>query len=312
MLEIRYAPLFRFLSLFGILTFWGMAFIGWMAYQDEGVTMGLVLMGPLFGVGLYWLLALATAPQKVVFAAATLTLHRWIGTKTIPYETITAVTQSYPFITLHTDQGAVRLHKLYANDDARLMRAFETHIPAAQQARAARLNSSFPIILKGKVVVPWITLLIGIVMLVVGVIAVWNGVTQAVPVEAPLGMILFGLISAPFGLLFVYLVLWTYPRRTIFTAEQMIEQFLLRTHIQPMSHIAGFDMGHEIRTVRSIPRRLYTITFVYQNGSTYQWIPNEFYFPMDYVDNAAANLTTDLTEQLRHAYLGDKMTKNGE
>jgi hypothetical protein len=28
---------------------------------------------------------------------------------------------------------------------------------------------------------------------------------------------------------------------------------------------------------------------------------------MDYVDNAAANLTTDLTEQLRHAYLDDKV-----
>lgn len=269
--------------------------------------MGLVLLGPLLGVGLYWLLALATAPQKVAFAAASLTIHRWIGTKTIPYQTITAVTQSYPFITLHTDQGTIRLHKLYANDDARLMRALETYVPAAQQARAARLSTPFPIILKGKIATPLITLAIGIVMLVVGVMAVWNGFIQSVPVEAPLGMILFGLISAPFGLLFVYLVLWTYPHHTIFTAEQMTEQFLFRTHTQPMHRITGFDMGYEIRTVRSIPRHLYHITFVYEDGSTYKWAPNEFYFPMDYVDSAAANLATDLTAQLHHAYLGEKV-----
>jgi hypothetical protein len=308
MTEIRYAPLFRFFSLFASLTFWGLALIGWLAYRQEGETMGLILMGPLLGVGLYWLFALATAPQKVEFAAASLTIHRWIGTKTIPYTTITAVTQSYPFITLHTEQGPIRLHKLYANDDARLMRAFETHVPAAQQARAARLIHPFPLVLKGKILVPFITFFMGAGLLAFGFIAIWNGITQSVPVEAPLGMILFGLISAPFGLLFIYLVLWTWPYRTVFAATQMTERFLLHTHTQLMQFIVDFDMGYEIRTVRSIPRRLYHITFVYQDGSTYQWTPNEFYFPMDYVDNAAANLTTDLTEQLRHAYLDDRVT----
>ncbi|MBK9049664.1 MAG: hypothetical protein IPL78_01715 [Chloroflexi bacterium] len=309
MTEIRYAPLFRFFSLFASLTFGGLALIGWLAYRQEGETMGLILMWPLLGVGLYWLLALATSPQKVEFAAASLTIHRWVGTKTIPYTTITAVTQSYPFITLHTVQGTIRLHKLYANDDARLMRAFETHIPAAQQARAARLTHPLPLVLKGKILVPFITFFMGAGLLAFGLIAIWNGITRSIPVEAPLGMILFGLISAPFGLLFIYLVLWTWPYRTVFTATQMTERFLLHTHTQPMQFIVDFDMGYEIRTVRSIPRRLYHITFVYQDGSTYQWTPNEFYFPMDYVDNAAANLTTDLTAQLRHAYLDDKVTE---
>lgn len=270
--------------------------------------MGLVLLGPLLGVGLYWLLALATAPQKVAFAAASLTIHRWIGSKTIPYEIITAVTQSYPFITLHTSQGATRLHKLFANDDARLMQAFETYVPAAQQARAARLTHPFPIILKGKIVAPLITFLMGAGLLAFGLMAVWNGITHSIPVETPTFMLLFGLMSAAFGLLFVYLVLWTWPYRTVFTATQMTEQFLFRTHTQPMHRITGFDMGYEIRTVRSIPRHLYHITFVYEDGSTHKWSPNEFYFPMDYVDSAAANLATDLTAQLRHAYLGNKVT----
>ena len=309
MTEIRYAPLFRFFSLFASLTFGGLAFIGWMAYRQEGAAIGVVVMGPLLGVGLYWLFALATSPQKVEFAAASLTIHRWVGTKTIPYAAITAVTQSYPFITLHTEQGTIRLHKLFANDDARLMQAFETYVPAAQQARAARLMHPLPLVLKGKILIPLITFFIGAGLLAFGFMAIWNGITRSIPVEAPLFMLLFGLISGALGLLFVYLVLWTYPYRTIFTATQMTERFLLHTHTQPMHSIAGFAMGHEIRTVRNIPRRLYHITFVYQDGSTYQWTPNAFYFPMDYVDNAAANLTTDLTEQLRHAYLGDKVTR---
>lgn len=307
MLEIRYAPLFRFFSLFGILTFWGLAFISWMAYQYEGATMGLVLLGPLLGVGLYWLLALATAPQKVAFAAAALTIHRWTGNKTIPYEIITTITQSYPFITLHTVQGTIRLHKLYANDDARLMRALETYVPAAQQARAARLTHPFPIILKGKIVAPLITFLMGAGLLAFGLMAVWNGITHSIPVETPTFMLLFGLMSAAFGLLFVYLVLWTYPYRTIFTTEQMTQQFILHTLVQPMQGVVRFETGHEIRAVRGVSRRVYSITFTYQDDTTYRWIPNEFYFPMDYVDNAAANLATDLTAQLRHAYLGEKV-----
>lgn len=269
--------------------------------------MGLVLLGPLLGVGLYWLLALATAPQKVEFAAASLTIHRWIGSKTIPYEMITAVTQSYPFITLHTVQGTIRLHKLYANDDARLMRAFETYVPAAQQARATRLTHPFPIILKGKIVAPLITFLMGAGLLAFGLMAVWNGITHSIPVETPTFMLLFGLMSAAFGLLFVYLVLWTYPYRTIFTTEQMAQQFILHTLVQPMQGVVRFETGHEIRTVRGVSRRVYSITFIYQDGTTYRWIPNEFYFPMDYVDNAAANLATDLTAQLRHAYLSEKV-----
>lgn len=305
MTEIRYAPHFRFLSIFGVLTFGGIAFIGWMAYRVEGFQFGLVIMVPILVVGLYWLIALALAPQSVRFEAVHLTIRRWIGTKIIPYDEVLSVSQSYPFISIKTQIGTVRLHKLFANDDAKLINALEKYVPALIQARTQRLAGNFPIILKGKLVATLFTALNGIILLVFGIGTFWYAATglSESDTDQQIFLFLMGLASAGLGILFIYMLLWTYPYRTTFTPNQMTQQFLLRATVQPMNGVVNFQSGYEVRTIRGRQRQVYHIAFIYANGNTFKWIPEEFYFPIDYVDAAAANLVTDLTEQLHRAYL---------
>jgi hypothetical protein len=199
----------------------------------------------------------------------------------------------------------LHLYKLFANDDARIIQALETYVPAAREAHIRRLAVGLPIILTGKAAIPIVTALMGLILLAFGLAAFAYAVLNPAELDTfqRIFMPIIGLVSAASGLLFLYLLLWTYPRRTVFTAGQMTQHFLLHTLIQPMSDVIDFQPGHEIRTVRGIPRQLYTITFNYANGESFKWIPDEFYFPMDYVDAAAAYQAADLTEQLRCAYL---------
>jgi hypothetical protein len=284
-----------------------MAFMGWLAYRLEDVNAGLALAGPLAGVGLAWLWALSAAPQWVRFGPTSLTLRRWWKTTCLTYAEITAFTRSYPFITLHTADRRVRLYKLHANDDARLLQALEQVVPIAQQFREQRLLAEFPIVLQGKVGAPLLTALIGLGLLTFGSVTIWWtwAGTAISNLTASLCSGLVGLFCATFGLLFLYLTMWTYPRRVVFTSEQMTQHFLLHTNVQPMTGVTTFQPGYELRSVRGVARKLYAITFVYDNGDSFHWIPREFYFPIDYLDVVEAQLAQDLTKQLSRAYLGE-------
>lgn len=305
MTEIRASRWFRTFSIPGILVFWGMAFIGWMAYTQEGDNFGRVMMGPTLAIGVYWLLALATAPAALQFGPDALTIRRWLGRKRVAYAEITAVSQTYAFIHIRTTTGAVRLHKLYANDDARFFAALEQHVPVGQQARTGRLQADFPLVITEKRTAVFFTVLIGLVLSGFGGMAIWFALTDPASLgdSSPWFAIGFGLLSLAFGLLFLYLVLWNYPRRTTFTANRMTRRFLLRTEKQPMQDVIAFTPGVETRTVRGVPRQLFHIAFTYKDGRSYQWIPGEFSFPVDYVDAYEANRVQELSAQLRRLYL---------
>jgi hypothetical protein len=104
------------------------------------------------------------------------------------------------------------------------------------------------------------------------------------------------------GVLLLSLVMWTYPYRTSFTDHEMTQHFLVRSIVQPMQGLADIQSGYEMRVSRGISRQVYFISFQYVNGETFRWTPNEFSFPIDYVDAEAAGLVSDLEEQLLHAY----------
>lgn len=303
--KIRYAAFFRALSLFGVFTLGGLAGLGWLAYALEGFELGFWLVWPLLGIGLYWLLALALAPQEVAFFTDRLTLRRWVGVHTILYDQIKGVSQSSAFITLTTHQGRVHLHKLFANDDAKLFLAFETYVPVARQARAHRLRGKLPITFQGKLAAPIFTSTAGLVLLAVGVSVGWYAFLQPTPANwvEGIAMLIFGLLSASLGALFLYLVLWTYPRRTIFTTTHLTQYFLVRTSVQPLTGLVAVQPGYKTQMVRGIPRRLYHIQFIYQDGTEYIWVPNAFQFPIDYLEAVEANLVNEWVGRLRQAYL---------
>ncbi len=307
--DLHYAPAFRRWSLLSVLFLGMMAFVGWQAYWLEDVSTGLALGVLLVSVGLVWLWALSAAPQWVRFGPSSLTLRRWWRTTCLTYAEITAVTRSYVFITLHTANRPVRLYKLYANDDARLLQALEQVVPVAQQSRAQRLLAEFPIVLQGKVGAAWLTALIGLGLMAFGSATIWwtwTGTGTAVQdLTASLCRGLIGLLCAAFGLLFLYLTLWTYPWRVVFTSDQRTQRFLLHTNVQPMTGVTAFQPGYELRTVRGVERKLYAITFVYDNGDSFHWIPSDFYFPIDYLDAVEAQRVQELTQQLSRAYLGE-------
>lgn len=305
-MEIRYAPLFRVLGLLAVMAFGGLAFIGWMAYRVERAALGLVVMWPCLLIGLYWLVALAAAPQTVRFDAEHLTIRRWLGRRTLTYANITAVHTSYALITLKTVSQTVRLHKLFANDDAILMQALETYVPVAQQARATRLARALPIVLTGRGwFAPLFTALSGLGLLAFGPVATSYALTSSAEPDVAQRLVVgaLGVLSIGLGLLCLYWVLWAFPHRTVFTTEAFTQYFLMRTTTQSMRAVVDFQLGYDVRPVRGIARRLYTITLVYGDGATFKWIPNEFYFPMDYPEAAAAHLAAELAEQLRRAYL---------
>jgi hypothetical protein len=303
--DLHYAPTFRRWSLFGVVFLGAMAFIGWLAYRLEGVSVGLALAGPLAGAGLAWLWALSAAPQWARFGPSSLTLRRWWNTTCLTYAEITAVTRSYAFITLHTADRRVRLYKLHANDDARLLQALEQVVPIAQQSREQRLLAEFPIVLHGRGGAVWLTALIGLGLMAFGSVAIWWtwAGTAVSNLTASLCSGLVGLLCAAYGLLFLYLTLWTYPGRVVFTSDQMTQHFLLHTNVQPMTGVTAFQPSYELRSVRGVRRKLYAVTFLYENGDSFRWIPNEFYFPIDYLDAVEAQLAQELTERLRRAYL---------
>lgn len=302
--DIRYAPALRYISLLGALTFLGIAVISWLAYRVEGAQFGLVLLWPMLGIGLGWLIALAAAPQSVRFGPDHLTVQRWLGLKKMPYTTITAVVQTWPFIMLRAGTHTLYLPQLFANDDAKLKQALEAHVPVAQQARAQRLARGLPIVLTGKIAAPLLMTLSGLGLLAFGVGS--GGYALFNPIEQQgldrIGLLLFSLVSVILGASLVYLLLWTYPYRTTFTLAYMTQHFLARTTTQPMQGVVGFQAGYTSRIMRGIPRRVYHITFTYANGTTFRWTPHEFSFPIDYVEAEAAGFVNELTDQLRRAY----------
>ncbi len=305
MVTIRQRPIVVYFSVFGIVVCLGTAAIGWIAYWVEGATVGLGLMIPALGIGLYWLLALATAPQSVAFRADRLVIHRWTATQTIAYGSLVAVSQTHRYITLKTQTQTVHLHRLFAATDTHLYQALETYVPVAQQARAQRLAATLPIVFRGRRIAAIATAIGGLMLLLGGgVIGVSPWLTGTrLPLFEGVLMGLFGFTSIALGGLLLYLVLWTYPHRTVFTADRITQHYLMHTIVQPLGQVVDIQLGYELRTMRGVSRRLYGITFICGNGDRVPWIPNQFDFPMDYVDAVAAAVASDLTAQLRHGYL---------
>ncbi|MDA0266863.1 MAG: hypothetical protein O3A14_07845 [Cyanobacteria bacterium] len=296
MVTIRQLPIVIYFSVLGIVVCLGTALIGGIAYWFEDATVGLGLMIPALGIGLYGLLALALAPQSVTFHADRLIIRRWTRTQTLPYGAIAALSQTHRAITLTTQTQTLRLHKLFAATDTQLYQAFETYVPIAQRARARRLASPLPIVFQARRVAAWANGFGGLMTVAGGVVV---GASPWLPgVELTLSegimMALFGLVSIAIGGLLLYLVLWTYPHRTVFTADHITQHFLTRTVVQPLEPVVDIQLGYASRTLRDVSRRLYQITFVCGNGDRLPWIPNEFDFPIDYVDAVAAVVATDL------------------
>lgn len=304
-LEIQYSPGMRRLSVLLIIFLFGFGGIGWQAFKLEGARFGLYAMLACLITGLYWLVVLGTAPQLVRFADGQLTVRRWLGVRTLRYAEIQAVQSGYGLIILRTRKGSIVLHKLHAQDDARILVALEHFVPAAQQAREERLSIGLPFVFRGRLGTATFTGLSGLMLMGVGIGALGYSLSGASRNDVSLRCFLpvFGLISTGLGALFIYLLLWTYPRRTIFTTQHMTQLFLLHTTVQPMVGVTAFEPGNTLRTVRGVPRRVHHITFRYNNGEEFRWAPGEFDFPVDYVDAAVVAQVNDLVEQLRRAYL---------
>jgi len=303
--DYRASSFFRAVSLFAVLTFWGLAGIGLAAWRLEGFQAGLLAAIPLAGVGLYWLFALAAAPHTVHFSPDRLSIQRWLGDTTILYADIRGVRESYPLITIQTQTGDVALHKLNANDDALLLRALETHVPALSEARARRLRKSFPIEIQSGLFAPLFSTASGSVLIGVGAGLGRYGLAGAggYPAEDWQFALLFGLGIASLGVFLLASVIGGYAKQTIFTAAQMTRVYLLRTSQQEMTGLTRIEIGHQIRTYRNIPRRIYTLTFHFEDREPFTWIPDEFAAGFTSIDAAAQNRVNDLAEMLRYAYL---------
>lgn len=308
MIEIRYS-LSRTLNFWGALGLLGLAGLNGGLYAEGGQGVNLGLMWLLLGLGLGWLLVLALLPRRVWFANEQLTLYFWLGTQTLPYTAITTVSQSYWFITLKTATNTLRIPRLLADADAHFIYALEKEIPVAQNARAQRLAQNLPLVFKGKIGTPIVFTIISFGLLGGGLGLLWQALTtlaQWANTSWSVGLLIAGVCLA-LGARLLYWVLWTFPYRTVFTAEDFTQYFLARTLVWPMAEVTAFQTGYEKRAFRFrhgvYRRRSYHITFRYANGLYFKWIPDEFGFPLNYGDAAASYRVVELAEQLRRVYL---------
>ncbi|MEM7117469.1 MAG: hypothetical protein AAF614_33865 [Chloroflexota bacterium] len=163
----------------------------------------------------------------------------------------------------------------------------------------------FPLVLKGNWVAPIFTFIASLFLFAFVVGAIEFGIRN--PIETgffyPILMGILAIFAFLAGALFLYLLFWNYPYRTIFTSCTMTQYYFLRTVEQPMDGIVSFTMDSETRLVRSVERKLYQIVFHYDSGDTFRWIPHEFDFPINYIDATTAATATRWLQHLRAAYL---------
>ncbi len=302
--EIRYQPLFRLINILGILVMFGMTFISWMAYTQEEVRWGLPTAVFMFLLGLLWLLALAATPIVVQFNQDHLVVRRWLGTSKMTYRDITAVQQSRPLITIISPEKTLRLYKLYANTDAKLMTALEKFVPVANAVQEKRLYPNLPFTFHSASTGA-VGILVGMFLLLGGGIAsIVFLVTETEAIE-PLQWVclpLFGLMSIGFGLMFLYMLVRQYPRRYRFTPSEISLHYLFHKTRHPVKGLQAVKIKEDPRTVRGVPRTVYQLELIYVDSSTLLLEPNGFGFPMDYIDAKEKQITAELATQIRHAY----------
>ena len=303
-LEIRYPPLFRFINILGILVMFTMVFISWMAYTQEEVDWALPTAVIMLLLGLFWLLALAATPIVVQFRQDHLQVRRWLGTSKMMYRDITGVRQSRPFIILKTTEKTLRLYKLYANTDAKLMTALEKFVPVANAAQEKRLYPTLPFTFNSASTGP-VGVFVGMFILLGGGIAAFAYLITDTESIEPLQWVcvpLFGLMSVGFGLMFLYMLAREYPRKYVFTPSEIRIHYLFHAARHPVQGLQAVTIKEDPRTVRGVPRTVYQLNFQYADGSIVMLEPNGFGFPMDYIDAKEKQITAELTTQIRHAY----------
>jgi hypothetical protein len=302
--EVRYPPLFRLLNVVGILILLFMAITGWLAYSQEEATLGLPIAVVMIGLSFLWLLAVAASPVVVQFGVEQLTVRRWLGTARLGYQDITAVRQSRAFITIVTPSRTLRLYKLYANSDAKLMTALEKYVHAAKAVQEKRLYPKLPFTFQNATTGA-VGIFVGMFLLLGGGIASFAYlITEPESIE-PLQWVcipFFGLMSTGFGLMFLYMLFRQYPRRYIFTPSEIRLRYLFHSESHPTRGLQTVEVKEDHRTVRGVPRTVYQLVFHYEDGSTFMLEPNGFAFPMDYIDAKEAQITAELATQIRHAH----------
>lgn len=302
--EIRYPPLFRLLNGAGILVLSGIAFVGWMAYRQEDVGWGLPAAVFMLALALFWLFALAASPQVVQFGQEHLIVRRWLGTARLAYQDISAVRQSRPFITLVTPDQTIRLYKLYANTDAKLMAALEEFVPVANADLEKRLYLALPFTFQSARTGA-IGIFIGMLLLLGGGIATFGFFVSETEIIEPwqwVCMPLFSLLSIGFGLMFLYMLVRNFPRKYVFTPSEIRLHYLFHTVRHPVRGLQAVQVKEDPRTVRGVPRTVYQLELEYTDELVVKLEPNGFGFPMDYIDAKAAQTTAELAAQIRNAY----------
>ena len=303
--EVRYHPAGRLLLLAAAIVLLLIAFIGGMAYRQEGFLFGLYLAGFFLLIGGYVCLALLLAPQSVQFLADRLILRRPLSRLTLPYEQISAVRQTRGLIILETRQQTIRLHKLLANTDAYLITALERHVPAGRRQQTQRRQPTFPYQLRSKRLGPLVLLVMGVgMMLFAGATAVYLfTTTEPIGLGQGLLMGLLVLVGAGFGLGTTIGFFWHFIWRYDFTAEAILLRRVLRTSRYPAHDIRQVHLVQETVTVRGIDRTVSGVLLTYGDGHELKLEPNRFSFPMDYTDTEEMARAADLAAQLRHLYL---------
>ncbi|PIQ23389.1 hypothetical protein COW36_15890 [bacterium (Candidatus Blackallbacteria) CG17_big_fil_post_rev_8_21_14_2_50_48_46] len=299
--DFEYSPLARLFAAFTASCFCGLAALGAIAFFFEQSQLGLWLALPFLGIGLYCFWALSQAPQSVRIAGDTLHVKSAFKVQTQAIENLFRLKQTLRWIVLEGIEGDIRLHKFYAQDDARLFYFLQAQIP--HLAPPSQQQGLFPFYYPGKIKSAIFTGLVGLLLGVFGGGSLVYALSALSSPSQKWISGIFGLMSLLFGVLFVYLTLYEFVYLTVFTAEGMTQKSLLRTRQEILSGLQGIRSDFEIRQVKGLDRRVYYLEFVFSDQRIFKWVPDEFSFPIDYIDAEAQGQIKQLKTQLEQLYL---------
>jgi hypothetical protein len=304
--EYRYPRFLQIVAAFCLVITLLLAFLSWLAFFVDGMTVALTLILLWLLMGAYWATTLATIPERVVFDATHLHVarfERWRQHVVMAYADIHTVRATPLGLLIRTTHQSLVLSSIHPNICAAIHGELEQRVPVAQAVYQARF-ATLPVILPAKRVAPLLSLCFGLFLILVAVGMVYQNVTS---VQSPseddwtLVIVLSALCLALGGGL-CYAVLCHYVWRYTFTPTAIQARYSLWTKEWAASDIRGIELMSEEQTYRGFTRTEWHLVINFAHAPQLLVSRSQWGTAFDSSEVAEERLLRQLTARLQALY----------
>lgn len=250
-----------------VFLFW--LFFLWLAWANPGAdTRGFLLVISLLTWPLlFWgALFLVLSAMRVQLQATAVTLHLRHHTRTIPYDTITAVHQNRLFLIIHTTHGRHHIERSIQHRPY-LVAELNRRAPALRQATVQYITDPLPRHLTGKRSSLWTHLGLAGLCFVFG-LGMATAVTQSETTLEKIMAVALSLIGFLSGLLALYVTFYHFPRRVTFLPDHITIYHFLRRQQFNAGELHKAIVQQQMITYKGVTRPSYSLLLTFANGRT--------------------------------------------